>query len=110
MPDSAQVETAVHGIAEHLTEAFDLPEWTVVRHGTDGPGAWSGPLLRSEKFVGRDGSTPEDFSREVAAAFSAVGALEEPARREGGWLIGRARLGGVEILVRSKGAIEIQVV
>lgn len=109
MPDSEQVETAVHGIAEHLADVFDLPEWTVVRQGRESSDAWSGPLLRSEKYVGRDGSTPEDFSREVTAAFASVGAEEEPAERDGGWLIGRARLADARIIVRSKGAIEIEV-
>lgn len=112
MPDDAVVEAAVLAVAEHLSQAFDLPEWNVTRQGGESAGTWIGPELRSEKYVGRDGSTPEDFEREVEAAFRAAGlrVVEAPGIGNGGWLVGTADLGGARLTVRSKGAIEIMVV
>lgn len=109
--DESAVEQAVLRIAEHLTSAFDLPTWNVVRQGGTQGGRWSGPYLRSGKYVGKEGSTPGDFSREVAGAFSSAHAAvtTDPGTRRGGWLLGAASVGGASITVRSKGSIEIVV-
>lgn len=111
MPDDDTVEAAVLSIAEDLAEVFDLPQWQVVRKGGLQDGRWLGPHLRSDRYVGRDGSTPADFRREVQAAFDAAGlrTVEVPGVGDGGWLVGRAEVDGVPLCVRSKGAIEILV-
>lgn len=109
MGDIDTIERAVEIVAEDLGEAFDLPAWEVVRVGSDSPNGFTGPMLRSPVYVGRDGSTPADFTREVAQAFESAGlvTVDEPGVGDGGWLIGTARVAGRILTVRSKGQIEI---
>lgn len=109
MTQDQSVDAAVATIAEQLSEEFALPDWHISRTAPTEPGSNGVLTLVSRKYVGHDGSTPTDFSRAVQAAFHCVGAeaIGEPGVGEGGWLIGRARLGSATITVRSKGSIEI---
>lgn len=109
MPEDTTIEVAVTAVAEHLRHAFDLPAWVAARPEGGVEEHSYGPILVSDRYVGRDGSTPADFRREVTAAFATAGIeLAAPAGAgQGGWLEAVGRLADATITVRSKGRIEI---